>query len=861
MPRSLAEYQRKRDFAKTPEPRGTPQPTGHTRFVVQKHWATRLHYDFRLEMEGVLVSWAIPKGPTLNPAEKRLAAHVEDHPVDYFDFEGLIPKGEYGGGTVMVWDWGTYELEEGSPSEAMRKGEVKFRLHGERLGGRFALVRTRSDKDWLLIKKRDEAADPAFDVDRFTTSVKTGRSKEEIEQGRDAVWSSRREAGQGGKIDLAQAEKGPMPLSLDPMRANLVDAPFDDDHWLFEVKWDGIRLISFVRDGHASLQTRRGRAVDAEYPELMGLPDLLSAKEAVLDGEIVALDAEGRPSFQLLQNRAHERSTLQYVVFDIVYADGLRLFKVPLEDRKRLLQDSLRESPLVRYSEHVVGQGRAFYRAARDKHLEGIVAKLRASPYLPGVPSSSWLKIKAVLEQEVVIGGFTAPRKSRRHFGALLLGVYDDGQLVYTGHVGGGFDEQTLAEVARRLQPLRGPQSPFSGKPPKTNEKPTWVKPRLVAEVKFTEWTKDGLMRQPVFLGLRDDVDPRMVRRERAQEAGRALRQALQAAPEAPAASALYRAAVRIGEGSKVKPATIDELAALEAIRSQGDWKVAGRTVHLTNLEKVLFPEDSLTKRDLIRYYVEMAPVLIPHYRDRPLSMNPHPDGIHGKSFWQKDKPVYAPEWIPTFRYRDQKNEKDWILIDETATLAWLANHAVIDMHPWYSRVDKPEYPDWAVIDLDPAEGARFDEVVEVARVVKGALDHLKLEAVLKTTGQSGLHIYLPIERRYTHEQSRGFVEALAHAIAQLMPERITEDWQVRRRTGKIRIDYTQNVINKTLAGPYSVRPAVGAPVSTPIRWAELDDPALTPNRWTIRTIGDRLLEVSDLFKEALTLRQRLPRL
>ncbi|HYM50306.1 MAG TPA: DNA ligase D [Candidatus Limnocylindrales bacterium] len=898
MPRSLAEYQRKRDFSRTPEPKGTPEPTGHNRFVVQKHWATRLHYDFRLEMDGVLVSWAIPKGPTLNPAERRLAAHVEDHPVSYYDFEGLIPKGEYGGGTVMVWDWGTYELEESTPAESLRRGEIKFRLHGERLRGRFALVRTRSEKDWLLIKKRDEAADPNFDIEAFRTSVKTGRTKEEIEQGKDAVWSSSRAEGQGGLIDLAQAEPGPMPTSLDPMKASLVEQPFDDDRWLFEVKWDGIRLISFVRDGKVSLQTRRGRSVDAEYPQLKGLPDLLSLKEAVLDGEVVALDEEGRPSFQLLQNRGNQPVTLQYVVFDIVYADGRRLFKVPLEDRKRLLQNGLRPSPLVRYSDHIIGQGKAFYQAARAKRLEGIVAKLRDSPYLPGVRSSSWLKIKTVAQQEVVIGGYTAPRHSRKYFGALLVGVYDDGNLVYTGHVGGGFDERSLETVYQQLQKLRVKKSPFSGEPPRTNEKPTWVKPQLVAEVKFAEWTKDGLMRQPVFLGLRDDVDPRSVRREQPQDTDRQRRQAETAQPAAKpasrtrptrgtartrrahtarrsvvlspraapgrrdqAGSALMQAAARIGKGSGIRPATVDELAALDALPNQGDWEVAGRSVHLTNLDKVLFPEDSLRKRDLIRYYVEVASILIPYYRDRPLSMNPHPDGIHGKSFWQKDKPAYAPDWIPTFRYKDQKSEKDWILIEETATLAWLANHAVIDLHPWYSRVDKPEYPDWAVIDLDPAEGATFREVVELAKVLKDALNHLELKAVAKTTGQSGLHIYIPIERRYTHEQSRGFVEALARTVAQLMPERVTEDWQVSRRTGKIRIDYTQNVINKTLAGPYSVRPAPGAPVSTPVSWAELDDPSLTPNRWTIRTIGERLLQVGDLFREAVTLHQRLPKL
>ncbi|HET9849240.1 MAG TPA: non-homologous end-joining DNA ligase [Candidatus Dormibacteraeota bacterium] len=928
MPRSLSEYQRKRDFSKTPEPKGVPDPSGGNRFVVQKHWATRLHYDFRLEMEGVLVSWAIPKGPTLNPAERRLAAHVEDHPVDYYDFEGTIPKGEYGGGTVMVWDWGTFELEEATPAVSIKRGEVKFRLHGVRLCGRYALVRTRSDKDWLLIKKKDECADPSFDIEKFATSVKTGRTKEEIEQGKDAVWSSRREEGAGGLINLANAEKGSMPKTLDPMKAQLVDDPFDNERWLFEVKWDGIRLVTFIDGDTVTLQTRAGRTVNDEYPQLQAMTRLVKAKQAILDGEIVVFDEEGRPSFQLWQNRGREARQLHYMVYDIVYFDGQRLFRVPLEDRKRLLRDVILDSDLVRYSDHVIGEGKAFFKAAREKQLEGIVAKLRDSPYQPGVRSAAWLKIKTTKQQDVVIGGFTAGRNSRKYFGAILVGVYDDkGRFVYAGHTGGGFDEKTLAALYERMKPLITKESPFAGTPPHTNEKPTWVKPELVAEVKFAEWTRDGVMRQPVFVRLRDDIDPKSVRREDPEDTDQAASRAessetttaairskaksgtkskvaAKTKPPAktraavarrtitvarsrsttgvtaktttpsrstakPATSRdlpdtpLSRAAAQISKklGTNIRGATAAELEALDAMPKEGHWEIGGRTVHLTNLDKLLFPEDRYSKRDLIRYYVQVAPVMIPHYSRRPLSMNPHPDGIHGKSYWVKDKPGYAPEWIPTFRYRDQKSLKDWILIEEVATLAWLANHAVIDMHPWYSRVDKPEYPDWSVVDLDPAEGATFNDVVDVARVVKSALDHLKLKALLKTTGQSGLHVYIPIERRYTLDESRGFVATLAHMIAELMPDKVTEVWEVKRRTGKIRIDYTQNVINKTLAGPYSVRPALRAPVSTPIRWEELDDSRLRPDKWTIKTLGERLLEVGDLFHDALTLHQRLPAL
>jgi len=895
MPRSLAEYQRKRDFTKTPEPKGVPEPTGHNRFVVQKHWATRLHYDFRLEMEGVLVSWAIPKGPTLNPAERRLAAHVEDHPVDYFDFEGLIPKGEYGGGTVMVWDWGTYELEDSTPAESLRRGELKFRLNGQKLKGRFALVRTRSEKDWLLIKKRDDAADPNFDIEGLSYSVKTGRTKEEIEAGQDAVWSSRRDES-GGRIDLARAQEAPMPQTLEPMKATLVKEAFDDERWLFEVKWDGVRVLAFVDNGAVRLQTRTGHSANDRYPEITGVSRAITVKQAILDGEVVALDPEGRPSFQLLQNRGREPVPIRYVIFDLLYSDGRLLLGVPLEDRKCLLQNVLRQSAVFRVSEHIAGTGKSFFAAARKKHLEGIVAKRRDSPYQPGARSHAWLKIKAVLQQEVVIGGFTAPRAGRRYFGALIVGVYDDGRLVYTGHVGGGFTEQTLKDVHSTLTPLVQETCPFDGTPPRANETPTWVKPKLVCEVRFSEWTREGRMRQPVFLGMRDDVDPRTVRRELPQDVGREPKEAkaavapkkakraavpkraerslksparprpARAAPITDPAvpkTALSQAAARIAAkaGTRIRAATAAELEALDAIKTEGDWAIGGRHVHLTNLDKVLFPEDRLTKRDVVKYYVQVAPVLIPYYSHRPLSMNPHPDGIHGKSYWVKDKPDYAPAWIRTFRYRDEKSDKDWILIEEVATLAWLANHAVIDLHPWYSREDKPEYPDWSVVDLDPAEGATFPQVVQVAKVVKAALDQLELRAVLKTTGQSGLHIYIPIERRYTLDQSRGFVEKLARLVGSVLPDLVTDAWEVKRRTGKIRIDYTQNVINKTLAGPYSLRPAVHAPVSTPIRWDELDDPDLRPDRWTISTIGDRLLDVGDVFADALTLRQRLPKI
>ncbi len=862
MPRSLVEYQRKRDFSRTPEPSGTPQPTGQQRFVVQKHWARRLHYDFRLEMEGVLVSWAIPRGPTLNPAERRLAAHVEDHPIDYFDFEGLIPKGEYGGGTVMVWDWGTFGLEESTPGESLKRGEVKFRLEGQKLKGRYALVRTRSEKDWLLIKKRDEAADPAFDVEALGWSVKTGRTREEIEAGADAVWSSRRDAQAGGLIDLQAAREAPLPQSVDFMRATLVDKPFDDPNWLFEIKWDGVRVLTFVDGEHLRLQTRRLSNAEERYPELRAVAKTLNARQAILDGEIIAYDDEGRPSFQALQALRNEpnKARLEYQVFDLLYLDGRLLYDVPLETRKRLLRNVLQTNRLVRFSDHVLGEGLALFKEARAQRLEGIVAKQRESSYQPGRRSHAWLKIKTQLRQEAVIGGYTAPRAGRQRFGALVLGVYEGGDLAYAGHCGGGFDDADLDQIHQQLQPLRVSRAPFGGTPPKTNEPVQWVKPELVCEVRFSEWTRDGKMRQPVFLGMREDARPRDVRRERPEDAGRDRRLATRAVARSSSRVVAPPPAARARKEPEAG-ITAEELRALARLSTQGDWTVGGRSVHVTNLDKLLFPEDRITKRDLIRFYCQIAPTLLPYLRDRPLSMNPHPDGIHGKSYWVKDKPDYAPDWIQTFEYRDEKDLKHWILVNDLATLAWVANHAVIDLHPWYSRVDKHEYPDWAVIDLDPAEGASFADVVLVAKVVKSGLDHLGLTGFPKTTGQRGIHVYVPVERRYSFGETRGFVEHLAHTIARLLPDKITEEWQKTRRTGKIRIDYTQNVMNKTLAGPYSVRPAPGAPVSTPITWEELDDRQLRPDRWNMANIQKRIHAKGDLFRGALELKQKLPKL
>jgi len=938
--RGLDEYRRKRRFDVTPEPApGKGRTTSATatarpgssapevgeglRFVVQKHAATRLHYDVRLEMAGVLRSWAVPKGPSLDPEDKRLAVLVEDHPLEYFDFEGVVPKGEYGGGTVMLWDWGTWEPldtkrpeQPHDPEESFASGEVKVVFHGQRLNGAFTLVKTGGrgrratagrgagagrdaaetapDPNWLLIKKTDDFSVPGWDAASEDRSVHTGRTMEEIAAGREVIWLSNVPDPTQAAIDLSAARAAPMPRTMRPMLAALGEAPFDDPGWLVEPKWDGVRLLAFVRDGEARFVTRNENLVNAAFPELAVLPRLLRAREAIVDGEAIVLDPETHlPSFTRILSRVnprHARSAaeaekrepgqLAYLVFDLVYIDGRDLRAVPLIDRKRLLGSLLAPHAAIRLSEHSVGDGVAYFEAMREAQLEGIVLKRAASTYQPGRRSPDWLKIKALLRQEFVIGGFTAPRRSRRGLGALVVGLYGrdaDGQerLHYAGHVGSGFDEAALAAVVDELAPLATDRCPFVVEP-KTNEQATWVLPERVAEVRFSSWIKDERgeehLRAPVFLGLRDDVPPMECRREVPAKVAEARRPSL-ARPPASSAPNGAPAAPRslAADAGRPRPAQVDvdprdvatpaELEALEQLRREGTWELQGRRLRVTNLDKILFPEAGLTKRDLIRYYVTVGPWLLPYLRDRAVNTNPRPDGVGDPGFWQKQVPAHAPPWVRTWRYEGRHEKpKDYVVCDTLPTLAWLANLAAIDLHPWTSRIYQPEQPDWCLFDFDPAEGATFEQVVELALALRTVLERLELHGFPKVTGQSGVQVYVPLAPGHTFERSRAFAEQVGRVISTALPELVTWDWEVARRTGKTRIDYTQNAINKTLAVCYSVRPTPTAAVSMPITWDELEnDPALRPDRWTIRDALDRIGKVGDLFAPVLALRQELP--
>jgi bifunctional non-homologous end joining protein LigD len=940
----LDRYHRKRDFSKTPEPAGSPgaaspgrapQPGGG-RFVVQRHRATRLHYDFRLEMDGVLASWAVPKGPTLDPAVRRMAVHVEDHPLEYFDFEGVIPKGQYGAGDVIVWDWGTYEPEAETPDPvtAVENGELKFELHGEKLKGRFTIVRTSrrpgsapttafedDSEQWLLIKKRDAAAVSGWDAEQFPQSVKTGRTNDEVKANRDAVWVSNMPAATA-QIDLAGAIEAPLPGFISPMLATLAQPdPFDDPDWLFEVKWDGYRIETIVDDGTVRMYTRRGLDGATYFPGLLTPATWIAARQAIVDGEVVALEEDGAPDFGLLQEAISGLRSrgagkgpaprLVYQVFDLLYLDGRSLLRVPLEDRKRLLRSVLRESSRVRFASHVEGDGVAFHRAAKARNLEGIVAKLRRSHYQPAARSPAWLKIKIRPEQELVVGGFTPGEGNAKDLGAIAVGVYEDDKLRFAGKVGSGFNARTRTELRKRLEAIITETSPFDPAPERKGElrNVIWVRPELVIRAELGGWTREGLVRQTSFKGIDEGHDPRLVKREvpvstkeaaaaaeneaAEEKKGTARRKAAavparskrppttsdksapatkakSAAPKSKSGASSKSASAASASSGSGKPtsATAEELAALAAIPKEGIWKIGGRELKLTNLDKVLFPpldpaDPPITKRELISYFVRIGPAILPHLAQRPLNLHRFPNGVGGPGFWQKDLPSTAPDWLRRWKEVGvaEREANNHLVADEVATLAWLANQAAFEIHAWTGRLEAPERPTFALVDIDPGEKTTWDETLVIARLYRAAFEHLGVRAYPKLTGKRGIQAWLPIVPKYDFSQTSSWVERLSRAIGAMVPDLVSWEWSVSERKGRARLDYTQNTFIKTLVAPYAVRPANGAPMSAPISWAELDDPALRPNSFTIRNEVDRVAELGDLFAGAQTDAQELPKL
>ena len=845
---SLKEYERKRSFDKTPEPKpSAPAQPGGNYFCVQRHDATRLHYDFRLEVDGTLKSWAVPKGPSLEPLSKPLAVHVEDHPLDYGSFEGNIPKGEYGGGSVMLWDRGTYELlGEGPANEQIARGDFKFRLHGEKLRGEFALVLMRGrgkGNEWLLIKKKDAEARPGWNIEDYARSVLTGRSQQEIAENLPAAASQPTVT--ENLAGLKGAVKSPMPRWAPPMLATIAERPPLGDKWLYEVKWDGVRALCFVENNQLSIYTRNQKRCDQQYPELAVLPRFLKGSAAILDGEIAVLNEQGRSSFSLIQPRisvgdpnsiAHlARSTpVTLFLFDLLYLDGYDLRGVALEERKRLLSEIVTPTERIRISDHFAIGGDAMLEAARQLGLEGIVAKRRSSKY-EGRRSPDWLKIKVVSTADFVIGGFT--HGEREYFSSLVLGCYEQGKLVHVGQVGTGFNDRSLREIYSRLEPLIAKKSPFAGSV-KALRDVTYVQPQLVAEVKYLEVTPDGLLRAPVFLRLRADKDPKECVREAPGTADD------EAQPlEDPSAPPLIKREPLIPEASKA------ELT----------LTIENHQLKFTNLNKVFYPGEGINKRDLINYYDAIANLIIPHLRDRPLSLKRYPNGINQEFFFQKDAEDKVPDWVrlePVFSEHNQDNIH-YIICNDRATLVYLANLACIDQNPWMSRLGSLENPDFALIDLDPTDGCPYEQIVEAAQLVKKTLDAIGLAGYPKTTGGDGMHIYIPLEPVYTYEQVRSFAEILSILVIRQNPDLFTTPRAVtRRKKGKVYFDYLQISTGKTIAAPYVPRAYPGAPVSTPLDWPEVKK-GLEPAQFNIRNVLDRFERVGDLFAPVLTNRQR----
>ncbi|MEX2245459.1 MAG: non-homologous end-joining DNA ligase [Dehalococcoidia bacterium] len=913
---ALLRYRQKRDFARTPEPdSGVPTGGADLTFVVQQHRARRMHWDFRLEVDGVLASWAVPKGPSLDPKDKRMAAQVEDHPFDYGGFEGVIPEKNYGAGQVIVWDRGTYTPDEGDVyswgdreggnrrmREGIAAGKLSFVLRGEKLRGSWTLVRTaRSPKDWLLIKHRDEYASTR-DVLEEDRSVLSGLSIADLQEGRMP-----RMGEVAGEAPHPKAKGAPFldPRDERPMLMTLVEKPFSRPGWLFEPKLDGVRTLAFVRDGQADLRSRRGNATSAQYPEVAAELASQPVASAVFDGEIVALNAAGIPDFQELQSRINlsrpaevERAAAAtpayFYAFDLLYLDGYDLRQVPLVERKSLLWRTLRRGTHVQYVDHVRDGGEDLYHAALRLGYEGIVAKRADSTYQPDVRGRSWLKIKNVNEQEFVVGGYTEGEGSRsKTFGGLLVGYYDGEELRFAASAGSGLTDRMLDEMLRQLGPLRVEEPPFVNPPAVIGGRWAggkaarcfWVRPEIVVTVGFNSWTREGNLRAPVFKRVRTDVDPRSVRRE--DLARQSVDVIVEEEPQAAATAE-----------DSVMASVVDQLEA----NPKDDFTLdaGGVRLKLTNMNKVFWPatdaHPARTKRELLRYYARVAPHLVPHLRGRPLTLTRYPNGIGGGSFYQKhwSQPIPPELTVERVRVYSSHNDADgeYIMVNNAETLLWLGQLADMELHASMARVSlEPDarelptvtwgseeelersvlnYPDYMVFDLDPyiyagTEGKgeepalnrrAFEKTREVAFALKELLQQLRLSSFVKTTGKTGLHIYVPVLRQHTYDEIRAATETVGKHLMQQRPKDITMEWQTQKRAGKIFFDHNQNVRGKTLAAQYSPRPAPAATVSAPVTWEELAQ--VYPTDFDLDTVPERLGRVGDIWAGILEAKQDL---
>lgn len=830
---ALEDYNKKRNFKETSEPEGKEKASGKKlKFVIQRHAASRLHYDFRLEMEGVLKSWAVPKGPSLNPSDKRLAMMVEDHPYSYRTFEGSIPKGNYGAGEVEIWDEGTYEPIEkvkGKTDDMIMRAELhkqslKFILHGKKLKGEFALVKIKNSKDenaWLLIKHKDKYA-VSEDYDAEDHTLKTSKVTAYLEEKESKKKNTSTESLKHYK-NYAPALSGEKKLSefIKPMLCKVSDKAFDDKDWAFEIKWDGYRAIADLSKDELRLYSRNGIDFSHKFKKISNSLNL-QEHPMILDGEIVAYDDKGKPNFQWLQRIGDNPDlALTFQVFDLLWLNGHSTENLSYLQRKELLKDALIENEIIKYSDHILEKGKDFFQAAKDMGLEGIVAKKTDSLYKENLRSSEWLKIKIHKSDEAVICGFTEPKGSRKKFGALILGKYLNGEMVFCGHIGGGFNDKSLSDIYDKMQPLITKNSVFKITP-KTNTKATWIKPELVAEIKFSELTEDNIYRHPIFLRLRDDVNPNDVKFNSENSSKNENMKKIE--PKK-----------RMGKDDVLK-------------------KIGKQELKLTNQNKIYFPEDDITKGDVIDFYQSISKYILPHLKDRPQSMNRYPNGIKGLSFFQKDAAEETPEWIETQKVFSESSDKyiNYIICNDKETLAYLNNLGCIELNVWTSKIQKADNPDYLVLDLDPSEKNSFEDVIETAQAVKEVLDLAGVGGYPKTSGSSGIHVYIPMNAKYSYDQVKSFGHLLMQMVQKKLPDLTTLERSLQKRDkNKIYLDYLQNRRGQTLASVYSLRPKNGAPVSMPLEWKEVKN-GLKPTDFNIHNSLDRLKEKGDIFKPIL---------
>ncbi|MES2592645.1 MAG: DNA ligase D [Bacteroidota bacterium] len=874
-------YNKKRNFKKTPEPSGKAgKSKSELSFVVQRHKASRLHYDFRLELDGVLKSWAVPKGPSLNPGDKRLAMMVEDHPFDYKDFAGIIPEGNYGAGIVEIWDKGYFsDLDNSEKTVAEKKlkaglkaGNLKFRLYGKKLKGEFVLVKLKGNDDnaWLLIKHKDEyAVKESYSseentpknspINKWLAAKKSGKipvkktAKKKIQSTADDTSFPVKK---GGSKYLPAATKK-LNDYVKPMLAKETDKPFNDKNWVYEIKWDGYRAIADINGTEVSLYSRNGNTFNASYPIVVNALKQLNI-HAILDGEIVVMEENGKANFQLLQHYGSDSNySIQFCVFDVLSINGQNTCDLPLVDRKKLLKKLLSvEHDVIKYSEHIEEEGVAFFEAARKSDLEGIMAKQADSQYYPGARTSEWLKVKLHKTTEAIIAGFTEPTGSRKHFGALVLGIMDKGKLEYIGHTGSGFSTAGLTNMNKLMKPLIQKKSPFAEKV-KTNMPVTWIKPVLVCEIKYTEWTKEGRLRHPIFLRLRSDKKADQVNLKALKPVKKPVKGAMSSRKAdllAPKPVKLVKTVAK--KGSTAKKTAHAEKIPVKTAQNKNDKTITfGKIkVNVSNFDKVFWPEEGITKGDVINYYISISKYILPYLKDRPESLKRNPNGIKDFGFFHKDAGNQAPEWVkskPIFSESTNK-DVDYILCNNQPTLTYLNNLGCIEINPWHSTIQALDHPDYLIVDIDPSDENTFDQVIETANVVHDVFKQAGVESYCKTSGATGLHIYVPAQKKYTYDQLKDFSHLICILVQEQLPAFTTLERNLKKRGNKmIYLDHLQNRRGQTISSVYSLRPKEGATVSMPVKWKEVK-PGLSPMDFTIYNSLKRIERNTELFSPVL---------